>query len=532
MKRRRLSPSIVTIVAALLAASVTRVFASVPHTGSGRSADPMVLLAEPGWQQVNSDGFGDAGATEVAALAVYGSYLYAGTHHATDLALILRSADGVAWAPVIDPGFGNPHDTAPPAILDLTVYGSYLYASTGRGDSAAKIFRTINGVNWAPVVNSGFADPDNVDITALAGYAGRIYAGVTNLVDGVEIWRSFTGDSNSWTRDTPASLVAAPASVSGFAEFDGALYAAIESDWPAEIWRTFGGGWAPVVSDGFGEPFTTLTGGLVVFGGHLYVGAGNSEEGVQLWRSHDGEIWELATAPGAGDANDEEIDSLYVFQNYLYASLRNPVTGMEVWRSANGTVWEQSNLDGFGDSSNTHTNASNATTSFLSRLFMGTANTVAGGELWRLTPDSLPGYGVDLSPSASQTGFPGETVIYTVFASNTGSMDDTYDLAYTGHIWPVVISQTSITLPAGASASFTVAVTIPGDAAGASDSVTITATSQGDNSASDTATLTTTCIPFTSDFRLYLPLLMNSASERFLTPGSAAIMMKDGSQRK
>jgi hypothetical protein len=387
MKRRRLSPGIVTIVAALLAASVTRVFASVPHTSSGRSADPTVVLVEPGWQQVNSDGFGDASATEVTALAVFGSYLYAGTHNATEGALILRSPDGVTWNPVIDPGFGNPHDTAPPAILDLNVYGNYLYASTGRGDSAAKIFRTVNGANWAPVVNSGFADPDNVDITALAGYGGRIYGGVTNLIGGVEIWRSFTGDSNSWTQDAPASLVAAPASVSGFAEFDGALYAAIESDGPAQIWRTYGGGWTVVVSDGFGDPSTTLTGGLVVFGDYLYVGAGNTEVGVQLWRSNDGENWEPAIAPGAGDANGEEVDSLFVFQSYLYASLRNPITGMEVWRSANGTVWEQSNLDGFGDSSNTHTNATNATTSFLSRLFMCTANTVAGGELWRLTPE-------------------------------------------------------------------------------------------------------------------------------------------------
>jgi hypothetical protein len=509
MKSSHIALGIVTMIAMLLPARAGRGLAFGPQA-SGGSLAPATVLAEPGWHQVNSDGFGDAGATEVTALAVYGSYLYAGTHHATELALILRSADGVAWNPVIDPGFGNPHDTAPPAILDLTVYGSYLYASTGRGDSAAKIFRTINGVNWAPVVNSGFADPDNVDITALAGYGSRLYAGVTNLVDGVEIWRSYTGDSNSWTRDTPDSLVAAPASVSGFAEFGGALYAAIESDGPAQIWRTFGGGWAPVVSDGFEDPFTTLTGGLVVFGGYLYVGAGNTEEGVQLWRSHDGETWETASAPGASDANNEEIDGLSVFDNHLYAAVRNGVTGLEVWRSADGAVWEQSNQDGFGDANNTQTNGNNATAAFLSRLFVGTANTASGGELWRLTPAGLPGYGLDLSPGASQTGLPGGTVIYTLTASNSGSMEDTYALATAGNTWPASLSAASIMVPPGASGSFTVAVTIPGDAlAGASDSVTVTATSQGDSSLSDTATLTTTCLLTAGDFRLYLPLIMN-----------------------
>jgi hypothetical protein len=506
MKSSHIALGIVTMIAMLLPARAASGLVAGP-LASGGSLAPATVLAEPGWQQVNGDGFGDADATEVTALAVFGSYLYAGTHNVTDRALILRSADGVSWNPVIDPGFGNAHDTAPLAILDLTVYDNYLYASTGRGDSAAKIFRTTNGVNWAPVVNSGFADPDNVDITALAGYGGRLYAGVTNLVDGVEIWRSFTGDSNSWTRDTPDSLVAALASVSGFAEFGGALYAAIESDGPAQIWRTFGGGWAPVVSDGFGDPLTTLTGGLAVFGGYLYTGAGNTEEGVQLWRSSDGENWKPAPAPGASDANNEEIDGLAVFENHLYATLRNGVTGLEVWRSADGALWEQSNQDGFGDGNNTQTNTNNATADFLSRLFVGTANTASGGELWRLTP----AYDFDFSPVADAAGLPGATVTYTLTINNTGSTGDTYDLDVTGNSWATTLSAPTVSASAGASGSVSVSVMVPADAdSGASDTATITATSQGDSSVSDTALLTTTCLLPTADFRLFLPLIVNN----------------------
>jgi hypothetical protein len=332
MGQKRSTAFVFVALAILLATGAAGVFAAAPHFVRAHSANiPASIQEEPGWQQANGDGFGDPDAGEVSALAAFGSYLYAGTHNAIDGALILRSPDGVTWTPVIDPGFGNPHDTAPPAILDFVVSGSYLYASTGRGDSAAKIFRSSNGLHWAPVVNSGFADQDNVDITALAPYGGMLYAAVTNLVDGVQIWRSYTGDSNSWTQDSPPTLVAANAAVTSLAEFDGALYAAVESEeHPVQIWRTIGGGWSAVVADGFGDDSVTLSGGLAEFGGYLYAGTGSTSSGAQLWRTSDGDTWLPATTPGSGDTNNQEVTSLFVFQSQLYAGVSNATTGIEV----------------------------------------------------------------------------------------------------------------------------------------------------------------------------------------------------------
>jgi hypothetical protein len=68
----------------------------------------------------------------------------------------------------------------------------------------------------------------------------------------------------------------------------------------------------------------------------------------------------------------------------LYVSVNNTVTGIEVWRSSNATNWEQVNLDGFGDSHNTGTNQSNATAEMQNRFYMGTVNSMDGGELWRM----------------------------------------------------------------------------------------------------------------------------------------------------
>ena len=96
------------------------------------------------------------------------------------------------------------------------------------------------------------------------------------------------------------------------------------------------------------------------------------------------------------------------------------------------------------------------------------------------------------APSDALAGAPGETVVYTVTINNTGTVDDTYDLAVAG-IWTSTPSVTSIAIPAGGSDVFNVSVDIPGDALpGDSDIATVTATSQGDPNVSATTELTTT----------------------------------------
>ena len=173
-------------------------------------------------------------------------------------------------------------------------------------------------------------------------------------------------------------------SISGFAVFDGALYAAVESTAPAQIWRSYGGAWTAVVSDGFGDSDTTATGGMAVFAGYLYIGAGNAVDGAQLWRSNNGTTWTQAITPGFGDANNREVEAAFAYQNQLLLSVKNAVTGMEVWRSADGSNWEQANLDGFGDNNNSATNGSNAAVDFECQLYVGTSNVADGGELWRM----------------------------------------------------------------------------------------------------------------------------------------------------
>ena len=407
-----------------LTAGVTGVFN--PLAGAGSTHEVWVdqgVQAVQDWEQVNSNGLGDPQIMEVTALEVFNGFLYAGAHNLIDPAplfdgaQIFRSSDGTTWVPVTQPGFGNSHDIAPPAILDFLVFNNQLYAGTGRGN-ASQLWRSSNGTIWAPMDVTGFSDPDNVDITALAVYDGKIYAGVTNQVTGAQVWSSFTGDNNSWTQIAPAVPGTVPSAITGFAAFtlDGGLYAAVESEAPAQIWRSYGGDWETVVNDGFGDGSTLSTGGLTEFGGYLYVGAGNTALGAQLWRTNDGTIWQQTIDPGFGDRNNQTVETAFVFQNQLYVSVNNVVTGMEIWRSTDGTLWEQVNLNGFGDSNNSGTNASNATAVFLGQLYLGTSNIVGGGELWRTVQTNNPPTDIALSHSTVNENQPANTVIGTLTA--------------------------------------------------------------------------------------------------------------------
>jgi hypothetical protein len=405
--------TVVTLVFLLLVtisvSACAPIAGNTPDTNVLSVQEVVQVIPIPGWQQVNTNGFGDPKELEVSALESFNGYLYAGTYNVVDPlqlfdgARIFRTIDGVTWSPITQPGFQNPHDSAPPAILNFVVFGNRIYASTGRGGNPAQIWRASNGVSWAPMVTAGFGDPDLHDIAALAVYNNMIYAGASSQASGARIFSSSTGDSNTWNPMTSTAPTMPGAGVTGFAVFNGSLWASIESEAPVQIWRSSGGTWTSVMNNGFGNSLTTSTGGMAVFGGYLYIGAGNTASGAQLWRTTDGASWTQAITPGFGDPNNQTVETVFVFQNQLYVSVKNAVTGMEVWRSADGTLWEQANPDGFGDSNNSTTNGSHATADFLSQLYVGTSNVVDGGELWRMLQQITDTPTATFSPSPTQT---------------------------------------------------------------------------------------------------------------------------------
>jgi uncharacterized membrane protein len=104
-----------------------------------------------------------------------------------------------------------------------------------------------------------------------------------------------------------------------------------------------------------------------------------------------------------------------------------------------------------------------------------------------------PGVQVSISPE-NQSGLPGDTLGFTVTVTNTGNVDDTYDLTVSNdHGWELQLDAPTVAILAGESTTVTVSVTVPSDASeGDSTMITVTATSRGDPTKSDSATCTAT----------------------------------------
>ena len=96
--------------------------------------------------------------------------------------------------------------------------------------------------------------------------------------------------------------------------------------------------------------------------------------------------------------------------------------------------------------------------------------------------------GVSITPE-NQSGLPENTLAYTVTITNTGNVEDTYDLSVSDNAgWGPTLSESLLEVPIGESRQTTLNVTVPANApTGTRDNVTITATSRADTTVENSA---------------------------------------------
>lgn len=316
------------------------------------------------WTNVSEYGFGgDLANSAVTDLDTFAGMLYAGTSDWEGFGFpgqIWRSADGTNWEVVTSDGFGNPDNYG---ISKFTVFG---------GDD--KIRKDVEAFIYAATGNDG----------------------------GVEVWRSPSGESGSWEQVFKAAegytQVSGFATFKDALYI--AIESWWDPGYSAQVWRSATGdpdSWEPVTLDGFGDPNNKSTGEIANFRGYLYVGMLNFDEtllpeypfpGGQVWRSRTGDpgSWQPVTLDGFGNPNNIKIESLYRFMGRLYAVTYNEITGVEVWVTHEGEIWEPINEPGFGKGEcNWATLWSSATVATRQGLFVGTWNYCEGGEIWQLT---------------------------------------------------------------------------------------------------------------------------------------------------
>jgi len=348
--------------------------------------------AVPIWRQVNLNGFGDPYNVGVLALEIFKDQLYAASDNYQIGAKVWRMETNGSWTAVSEPGFGSAYGKKNAAIPDMTVFNGNLYASTAWSGIAGQMWRTPDGASWNLVVNNGFGSPNNFGVAPFGTFKGFIYAGTifdSNGTNGLEIWRSATGNPGDWQKvvtggkGNPNNYLA-----TDFTEFGDYFYAAVENMQDGlEIWRTDDGSdstWTTVSSGGFGDADNTQSGGMTIYKGYLYVGTRNDVTGAQLYRSANGTLWDQVIDDGFGDLDNFKIEMIYILNDSLFAGTDNNISGVEIWQSTDGLVWYQINQDGFGDHNNLTVLWNSSITEYLKHLYIGTENTVNGGEIWQL----------------------------------------------------------------------------------------------------------------------------------------------------
>lgn len=317
---------------------------------------------------------------EIKSLEEYSGYLYVGTSNfwgegVTEGAEIWRSADGVTWSVVVTGGLG---DAQQATIENLAEFDGHIYASTSNvtDTQGAEIWRSADGLEWDKVVTGGLDNENAANIRALYVYSRTLYAAVANYADGAEVWRS--EDGLTWTHVlTGGSDIVSgsnPPSVNALADFDAHLYA--------------------------------------------YVTGRN---GVLLLRCQacDGTDWDQANEPGFGNPDNLYRGSLVATEDALFAIIGNGESGLEVWRTTDGDEWEAVATGGFGDANNIYSIGQGAATVFADRLYVGTWNEAAGGQLWSLYLG--PTFLVEVQRDANLRGGPG-TSYAVIGGAKTGDV--------------------------------------------------------------------------------------------------------------
>ena len=207
-----------------------------------------------------------------------------------------------------------------------------LYASTWT-DQGTKLWRTTNGDDWIQFGLAGF-DGTTANGGAISSeiYNEKLYWGLGNWSTGAQLWYT---DGNKLTQ---------------------------------------------VINDGFETIENEAVSSLAAFDGKLYAGL-LSDSNIEVWRSDNDVDWEMVfSANDVGTAHN--ISGMEVYKGFLYLFAQNDGEGMEVWRTSDGEYWEPTAFNGFGDPGNQLTYWDNGNVVFKNQLFVSTSNWATGGEVW------------------------------------------------------------------------------------------------------------------------------------------------------
>lgn len=90
--------------------------------------------------------------------------------------------------------------------------------------------------------------------------------------------------------------------------------------------------WEQVVSKGLTRKTNYGVRKMIAVGDYLYGVTGNHNNGLEVWRTFDGENWEVVNTSGFGTRSNKSARGLASFKGYLYVGVENRIKGAEIWR--------------------------------------------------------------------------------------------------------------------------------------------------------------------------------------------------------
>ncbi len=262
--------------------------------------------------------------------------------------------DGQSVWNVINDGFGNPDNKG---IWTLAAFNGYLYASVANLTTGFEVWK-LEGPNGDPpqlVLADGGGDPENEAAATTIVYRNKLYFG-TQVFGGFTAGTSGKlfkgGELIRVDADDNVEVVVGPNSVSGYGPgFDRSLNAYIWSlaEFNGELYV---GTWDQAtiyqyIVDYFPESISQLLGFLVLVSDY-----GNTqgvqtalkrsptplstalEAGGDIYRSPDGDTYELVMNDGFGDPYNYGARNMLAVGNELFVGMANIYEGLEMWRGS------------------------------------------------------------------------------------------------------------------------------------------------------------------------------------------------------
>lgn len=251
-------------------------------------------------------GFGNPKNVNFKDMQIYQGYLCGGTQNWVDGAQVWCSQDGLHWEQKNVSGFGkrepNPANTG---VWSGFVFQGALYFGVNNygnslnnlSDDIGKLyrgFRIADDFDWEEVFSGPPASENRVDL--LGELDGYLYI-ATGSQQGILVYRSPSGDADSWKLVSQPGINGNPNNlrvpVDGAVVYDGMLYLAVSNLIEGvQLWRTRGDlqenslvDWEQINENGLGD-INNVHAELIVFNNNLYAWVTNYVDGQKVFRSH------------------------------------------------------------------------------------------------------------------------------------------------------------------------------------------------------------------------------------------------------